>query len=171
MLRTLVLDNGFQPIAVVSWMEAMRLLITGKAEVVEEHEIEIRTVSQSWKLPSVLRYLKGIRRKKKTKVAFSRRNILFRDNYECQYCGSKEEPTFDHVIPVSKGGPTSWENVVIACLPCNQKKGSRTPERAGMKLRKKPVLPDWAPSFVIRLKETDPESWRSYLYWSMPLES
>lgn len=168
MWRTLVLDQSFQPVDVVSWMEAMRLLVTGKAEVVEEHDVEIRSSTQSWKLPSVLRYIRGMRKRSK-RVIFSRRNVFYRDNYSCQYCGSKEEPTFDHVVPSSQGGKTVWENVVLACFPCNQKKGARTPEQAGMRLIKKPVEPKWVPVIALRIRETDPESWRTYLYWNTEL--
>jgi len=172
-MRVLILDAAFQPIEVVGWMRAMTLLVSGKAEVVEEYDdIWIRSTTDEWKLPSILRKIKKYG-KKKRKVTFCRQNIYFRDEWMCQYCTTKHTPkelTFDHVLPKSQGGETSWENVVAACHPCNQKKGGRTPREAGMKLIKEPIKPKWVPVLTIRMRANDPESWRNFLYWNVELE-
>lgn len=171
--NVLVLDKALQPIEVVGWEDAVVLLVTGKAEVVEEYEdVDIRSEKMTFKLPSVLRLLTYFA-KRKPLVRFSRYNIFLRDNWCCQYCGGKrksEDLTFDHVTPVVQGGRKSWENIVAACMPCNRKKGGRTPEQAGMRLLRKPVQPRLTPVMTIRLTATTPESWRSYLYWHSELE-
>lgn len=173
--KTLVLDKSYQPVEIISWTEAITLLVLGKAEIVEEYEdVEIRSARLTFKLPSILRLLKSFKQRKAVK--FSRYNIFYRDKWKCQYCGDKkksEDLTFDHVIPKSRKTPDShktWENIVAACISCNRRKGGRTPQEAGMKLLKKPVKPDWSPSMTIRLKENDPESWRNYIYWHVELE-
>lgn len=171
MKRVLLLDTGMQPIDVVSWTKAMQLLVTGRAEVVEEYEdVEIRSATQSWKLPSVLRKIASKFRYRPRKVRFSRKNILARDNSECQYCRSKHELTMDHVIPVSQGGKTTWENVVTACFECNQFKADRTPKQAGMTLIRKPVRPRQDYAVVLKIRETDPkDAWATYFYWNSEL--
>lgn len=172
-MRVLVLDAAFEPIEVVGWARAMTLMVTGRAEVVREYDdVYIRSANDEWKLPSIIRRMRKYG-KKKRKVVFSRRNIYFRDNWRCQYCRSNtavRNLTFDHVTPKSKGGKTTWENVVTACHTCNQKKGGRTPRDAGMKLWKEPTKPKWVPVLTIRMKKGDPESWRSFLYWNVELE-
>lgn len=175
--KTLLLDSGFQPVKIISWMRAIELLLAGKAEVVEEYDdIPIRSVNFSLKLPSILRLVKTYK-KRKEKVKFSRYNVFYRDDWTCQYCGEKkktEELTFDHVIPKSRRTPDSgksWENIVTACWRCNHKKGSKTPDEARMTLLKKPQKPSWTPQLVIRLKGSEPESWLSYIYWHVPLEN
>ena len=172
MKRVLILDNAMQPVDVVSWMRAMQLLVTGKAEVVEEYDdVEIRSAHQSWKLPSVLRKVCSKFRYRPRKAKFSRRNIMARDNDCCQYCPAKTDLTLDHVLPTSQGGKTTWENVVTACFDCNQMKGGRTPEQAGMKLKKLPIRPKHEYSIILKIKETDPrDAWASYLYWNTELE-
>lgn len=173
--KCLVLDPGYMPIDVVDWMKALELLFSGKAQVVEEYEdVPIRSQKLSLRLPSVLRLLKSYTRRKHVK--FSRSNIFWRDKFCCQYCGIKKgsnELTFDHVIPKCRRTEESfksWENIVAACIPCNRRKAGRTPEEAGMRLLKRPVKPHWSPQMTIRLKTTDPEAWRSYIYWNIELE-
>lgn len=172
MKRVLLLDKAYQPLDVVGWREAMELLVTGKAEVVEEYEDTwIRSPSRKWRLPSILRKLSRMKWRKRT-VVFSRQNIFFRDNWTCQYCGDKKKVgdlTFDHVKPQCRGGKTNWENVVAACWPCNQKKANFLPQEVGMRLLRTPVKPKIVPTVVIRLKESDPQSWRDYLYWNTEL--
>lgn len=153
----------------------MTLVFSGKAEIVEEYDnVEIRSMRESFKLPSILRLIKSFSRRKYVK--FSRSNIFWRDRFRCQYCDAKpatDDLTFDHVIPRSRGTPESrksWENIVTACLRCNQKKADRTPQEAGMRLLKKPTKPRWTPQMTIRLKATDPEAWRSYVYWTTELD-
>ena len=107
-------------------------------------------------------------------VSFSRRNIFKRDHYTCQYCGAQpgsEELSIDHVVPRSRGGQSSWENCVPACIPCNKRKADRLTRQAGMKLRKLPQRPTWKPMYArdcVRI-----ESWSRFLseaYWNVALE-
>ena len=132
----------------VHWQRAVALLFQGKVEVVEEYDDkEIRSITFTLKMPSVVRFLRAIRGKKKA-VKFSRQNVYARDGGRCQYCISKVarfEATYDHVVPRAHGGKTTWENIVIACVPCNQRKGGRTPAQAGMRLRTLPVRPKKLP--------------------------
>ncbi len=98
-------------------------------------------------------------------VAFSRRNIYRRDNYTCQYCG--EQPgvsklSVDHVMPRSRGGPSTWENCVLACLTCNRRKGARTPREAGLQLRSRPRRPLWHPRLLVGMHQRK-ESWQHFL--------
>ncbi len=104
-------------------------------------------------------------------VVFNRRNLYRRDHYTCQYCGTRQEPghlTIDHVLPISRGGDTSWENCVVACRSCNWKKGSRTPEEAGLGLRRHPDKPHWSPRYAAFARRDRPESWDNFLNFSHP---
>lgn len=168
MSHALVLNATFEPLQIVSWQRAMQLLFQGKVEVVEESEKEIRTVRFTMKVPAVLRLLTYVPLKKKKQIVrFSRANIFLRDNSVCQYCGksfSKTHLTLDHVIPIVQGGKKSWENIVTACKPCNQKKGGRTPAQAGIHLKRKPRRPNWLPMAQLTVGVSlAPESWKIYL--------
>lgn len=147
MARTLVLNAAYEPIHLVSWEKAMCLVFTAKAEIVAEYDQMIRSVSQNFRMPSVVRLKKYVRTFKRTMNArCTRRNILMRDRFSCQYCGlrcSATTITIDHVMPRSRGGRTTWENVVAACHPCNRRKADRTPEEAHLHLAKKPRRPTW----------------------------
>jgi len=175
MESTLLLNASFEPLKIISWQRAITLLFAGKVEVIEEYSKEIHSVTFSVKLPSILRLLKYVKVKKSRIVKFSRANIYARDKYTCQYCNTgfrSEELTFDHVIPVSRGGTKSWENIVTACIECNRRKGGLTPPEAGMKLVQKPVEPSWVPSLSLTLVfKNAPESWRDYLYWNVELDT
>lgn len=171
-MRTLVLDMGYQPINTVPFTRALTYLAKGKVEVLEEYE---QPIHPDWVAPAVVRLTHWIRPHRK-RVKFSRQNVLARDHWTCQYCGkrfSTRDLTFDHVIPRSRGGKTSWENIVTACggtpTSCNHVKADRTPEEAGMKLRKKPMRPTWLPIFNFALQEITriPPEWRDY--WSSEL--
>lgn len=173
MEKTLLLNITYEPLRVISWQKAITLLTLGKVEVVEEYDREIRSVSFSIKLPAVVRLLRLVKWREGP-VKFSRKNIYARDRGLCQYCGKelkRQEITYDHVIPKSQGGDSSWENVVTSCLDCNSHKGGRTPRQAGMKLRKIPKRPKWNMSLriTIGLRQT-PDSWRDYLYWNIELD-
>jgi len=175
MEQTLLLNATYEPLKVVHWQKAVTLWCQGKVEIVAVHDREVRAVSFSFKLPSVIRLLRYVRIKKRFDyVPFSRANIYARDAYCCQYCAkshSTTELTFDHVIPVSKGGRKDWENIVTCCVSCNRRKGGRTPEEAGMGLVRTPRRPDSAPAirFTIGLRSA-PDSWRDYLYWNLELD-
>jgi len=172
MEQVLLLNISYEPLKVINWKKAITLLCLGKVEVIEEYSHEIRSVSFSIKLPSVVRLLKIVKRTK-SPVKFSRQNIYARDKYKCQYCGMKfssEDLTYDHILPKSRGGKTEWENIVTCCIECNRKKGGLTPKEASMRLLRKPVKPTWVPAIRITIgfKEV-PQSWRDYLYWHVEL--
>jgi 5-methylcytosine-specific restriction endonuclease McrA len=164
----------------ISWQRAITLFFSGKVEVLEEYaDREIRSVTFAIKIPAVVRFLRALRGQR-TRIRFSRENVYTRDSGKCQYCGTRvarPEATYDHVMPRSKGGQTTWENIVIACLGCNQKKGGRTPEQAGMKLLSKPVRPKRLPDsfrMTFAWKKGMPEPWRNWLrdlvYWNGELD-
>ena len=172
MEQVLLLNITYEPLKIINWKRAISLLLLEKVEVLEEYNRDIRSVSFSLRLPSVVRLLKFVKRPK-TPVKFSRQNIYARDKYCCQYCGKKypsEELTYDHVIPKYRGGKTQWKNIVCCCMDCNRKKGGRTPREAGMRLIKKPSEPKWLPAIRITVGFREvPQSWRDYLYWPVEL--
>lgn len=173
MEKTLLLNITYEPLQVISWQKAITLLTLGKVEVVEEYDRDVRSVSFSIKLPAVVRLLRFVKWREQA-AKFSRRNIYARDHGQCQYCGrslAQHELTFDHVVPKSQGGGTTWDNVVTACVECNGRKGGRTPKQAGMTLRSQPRAPKW--ELALRLTigiNNAPDSWRDYLYWNIELE-
>lgn len=180
-METLVLDTSYVPVARVHWQRAVTLLFMGKVEVVEEYEDkDIKSVTFSIKMPSIVRFLRSMTRKRRT-IKFSRENVFARDNGKCQYCGvrlARPEATYDHVVPRAQGGLTTWENVVICCVPCNQRKGNRTPAQARMTLKTTPTRPRKLPDHVritVAWRKGDPDSWlqwlSSYSYWNAELEA
>jgi 5-methylcytosine-specific restriction endonuclease McrA len=178
-METLVLDQSYLPVARVHWQRAITLFFMGKVEIVDEYEDqEIHSMTFSMKMPSIVRFIRSIRSKKKA-VKFSRENVYARDKGKCQYCGhlvARHEATYDHVVPRAAGGKTEWNNVVICCYTCNQKKSCRTPEQAGMRLKAMPIRPKNLPDVRITIvwRRGDPEAWRSfcrdYTYWNAELE-
>ena len=179
-METLVLDVGYQPHARISWQEAIvKILIDRTVQVVEEYDEKfINTVNWTVKMPSVIRLLTPV--KKKQAVKFSRHAIYARDKGRCQYCGVKvsmKVMQYEHVIPRAQGGKTNFENIVASCCSCNQRKGSRTPEQAGMRLLSKPVRPRSLPErgdLDMMYRSGMPGSWKQYLrdavYWEGALE-
>ncbi len=177
-MQTLVLNVGYQPIQRVPWETAIVWVLEKAVEVVDEHpDRYINTVSWSVKMPSVVRFLRPINRKRAIK--FSRHNIYARDHRRCQYCNqrvARDRFTYDHVVPRSQGGLTEWTNVVVACVACNQRKAGRTPAQAGMRLAQVPVKPKKLSATEPELyyQEGMPESWRTWLrdasYWNGELE-
>lgn len=176
MEHTLVLNATYEPINIVTWKRALRLLCQGKVEVLAEYDREIRSITFTIKMPSVLRLLKYVKiRKRFHHVKFCRANIYARDAHTCQYCGKKcttENLTFDHIIPIVKGGGKTWDNIVTSCIECNHKKGGLTPDEAGMGLIRQPKEPEWIPTMLhITIGfRTAPQAWRDYFYWNIELE-
>lgn len=175
MEQTLVLNATYEPLRIVPWQKAITLLFQGKVEVIATHDREIRGVTVRVRLPSVLRLLRHVRMKRAfSDVPFSRANVYARDDHRCQYCGHRLPPTqltFDHVLPVARGGQKAWDNIVTCCIPCNRRKGDRTPEEAGLHLIRRPRRPPALPALTIRFGiHRTPESWRDYLYWDAFLE-
>lgn len=188
---TLVLNRNWQPVNVVSVARALTMVWKEAARIIDVNdygcyswedwssikpdndEAAIHSVSLSFKVPEVItlfRYSKS----PPTTVSFSRRNIFKRDDNTCQYCGIKpgtEELTIDHVIPRAKGGQTTWENCVLACVDCNSRKEDKLLKNTDMKLLKTPVQPRWTPQFACKTIRV--ENWRKFLsdvYWNVPLE-
>lgn len=167
--HTLLLTPWMQAHRIVGWQEAICKLVEGEIEVLESHEdpeAKVSSPSVSFQIPSVARIKTPIPFNKKG-VKFSRVNVLTRDNFTCQYCGNKfprRQLNYDHVLPRNQGGKTVWTNIVTACLPCNSRKGGRTPEQARMRLLKQPVRPSFLPlqmpAVPVRMV---PESWKAYL--------
>ncbi len=161
----LLLNSGFEPLRVISWQRAITLFFSGKVEVVEEYERDIRSVSLVIRAPAVVRLLSYARIGRRS-PPLCRTNVLARDNFQCQYCSkelSPKEATLDHVLPRSQGGRTTWDNIVCCCPYCNRKKGGRTPRQAKMALLRQPSKPDWLPVLNIKLHGRIPESWYNFL--------
>jgi 5-methylcytosine-specific restriction endonuclease McrA len=140
----LVLNATYEPLNVVSVKRAIVLLLKEKAELVEAAEAMLRSESFSLPVPLVIRLVYFVKIPRRISLPVTRRGVLSRDHYTCQYCGatpSRKNLTVDHVIPRSRGGKTTWENVVTACDKCNGRKGNRTPTEAGLKLLTQPERP------------------------------
>jgi 5-methylcytosine-specific restriction endonuclease McrA len=162
--RVLILNASFEPLHVCSVKRAIQLLMTEVAVRVEDAEAVLRTPSRAVPVPSVVRLVRYVRRPHRQKVAFNRRNLFRRDDHRCQYCGRRgSDLTLDHVQPRSRGGPTSWENVVACCRPCNARKRDRTPEEAGMALARSPKAPRFVFSSAYGLIQDVDPIWRRYL--------
>jgi 5-methylcytosine-specific restriction endonuclease McrA len=146
---TLLLTPQFLPDRVVSWEKAVVLLFLGKLEVLEEYDVPIRSPRLELLTPAVARLVRGGKPRRRV-LPFSRNNVLRRDDFRCQYCGHRFAPkelSLDHVLPRSRGGPRTWENIVACCFPCNTRKGNRTPEEARFTLLRRPVRPKvWSTS-------------------------
>jgi 5-methylcytosine-specific restriction endonuclease McrA len=176
----LVLNADFRPLSyfplsIWSWQDAVKAVFLDRVSVLNEYETEVHSTSLTMRLPSVIalkEYIPAARR-----PAFTRFNVFLRDRFECQYCGADRpapDLTFDHVIPRSRGGRTTWENVVAACGPCNLRKGSKLPREIGMHPRQVPRQPtSWELQENGRAFPPNHlhESWRDYLYWDSELES
>lgn len=172
-IHVLVLDSGYQPVERTTWQDAIVKVFKGAAEVVEYYADKVvHSASEEWQVPSVIRLVEYLVTNKK-KIKFSRANIFARDKGKCQYCGKAEKLntyTMDHVVPRARGGVTKWENIVVCCWDCNQKKSSRTLEQVGMRLRTKPSRPTNLRQQFDWIDKNIPETWRDYLYWHGALE-
>ncbi len=162
--RVLLLNQTYEPLNIVSLRRAIKLLVLLKAELVyfdEDHLIKSSSISIP--RPVVIRLKRYIHLKYR-EPPLTKKNILLRDNYTCQYCGTRKPPlTIDHVIPKSRGGKDTWENLVTACVKCNAKKGDRTPEEAGMKLLSRPRKPTYFELIIMRSR-IDDERWKEFLF-------
>lgn len=187
---TLVLNRNWQPVNVTTvaralvlvWNESARVVDTDSFQLYDwsdwarlqptEGELFIQAVTMRLKVPEVVA-LNGYDRLPTASVSFSRRNIFKRDHYACQYCGMQpgtDELTIDHVVPRSRGGASTWENCVLACVSCNKRKADRTPDEAHMRLKHRPVRPDWRPLYAAH--DVRIASWTKFLseaYWNAEL--
>lgn len=207
----LMLDKGFQAYDAMPVRDAFCKIETERATFVDSDYIQysleqwfalpihnhdyIITGRDAVRVPEVMRFLDHKLDHSRSRVMFNRKNLYKRDGYRCQYCGCKPKPdeiTVDHILPQSRGGLSSFTNCVLACLKCNLKKGDRTPEEAGMQLRRlimgpdgiaqvqyyyRPVHPKWHPAYSLPKLSKFPESWPNFLqmkndelYWYVELE-
>jgi 5-methylcytosine-specific restriction endonuclease McrA len=165
-MKSLVLNYSYEPLQFCSAKRAIVMIFNGRAEPIESDRYVVRSPTTIFKVPTVIRVLNIVKRSKFRDVSFSKKNILRRDNFTCQYCGSTDKSlTVDHVIPKSRGGKSNWINVVVACKPCNLTKGNQTPLEKGMRLLTKPSQPgSFWPFFKIPTGPTAHlEVWRKYL--------
>ncbi len=164
--RVLILNQTFEPLQVCSARRAVVLLFAGKAERVEDGHRLLRSPSIALVIPSVIRLHRFINRPARPAISFTKKNILKRDAYTCQYCGRNggERMTIDHVVPKSLGGRTVWENVVGACRACNLRKGNKRLEDVGMRLQRVPAKPlsMFYLGFLARTPQRPP-AWNKYL--------
>ena len=159
----LVLNANYSPMMICTAKRAICMDYLDKVEVLVNYQEQVHSPSLSWDLPSVVK-IRDFVRYNNLSVDLNRKNIIARDEYTCQYCGkSKSHLTIDHVIPKGKGGQDTWENLVVACKPCNQKKGDRTPDEAGMPLTRIPKRPNRLHYFQRFVKEKQ-QDWRPYLF-------
>jgi 5-methylcytosine-specific restriction endonuclease McrA len=159
----LVLNATYEPINVCTVRRAVVLLLKDKAEILEHAEWELHSATRTVPRPMVIRLVSYVRIPRDThRRKITRRAVFARDDWTCQYCGSRSSLTVDHVIPRSKGGASSWDNIVASCAPCNRRKGNALPRQAGMHLQKQPRTP--SPHVFIHVASpTIPMAWRQYL--------
>lgn len=167
----LLLNSTYEALGTVTVKRAVRLLFSRKAEIIHDngqllHSGISRLTQETWKipLPSIVRLLYYVSKGRKH-VALTKKNVILRDDGKCGYCGKREDLnmlTVDHIQPVSRGGKSTWENLISCCRLCNSRKGNRTPEEAKMPLLRKPYRPKYLPFFVIK-RNTMPDEWWKYL--------
>ena len=163
---------SYYPLSLWPWQEVIKAVFLDKVEVVSSYDHVVRSPSFEMQLPSVVSLKHYVAQDRSP--AFTRFNLFLRDSFSCQYCGSGEDLTFDHVMPRSRGGRTTWANIVTACAPCNLRKGGRTPREAQMTPFR---LPDQPSMFELQeLGRRFPPhhlhvSWLDYLYWDIELEA
>ena len=175
-IPALVLNADFRPLSYYplslwSWQETVKAVFLDRVNIVSEYDRYVRSPNFEMKVPSVVSLKTYV--KPALYPAFTRFNLFLRDRFSCQYCGSPDDLTFDHVIPRAHGGQTRWDNVVAACSPCNLAKGGYLPSEIGMHPEQKPYRPtvfelhrngrQFPPNFLH-------ESWLDYLYWDSELE-
>lgn len=160
-MRTLVLNAGYEPLAVVSFKRALVLVLDGKATVVENGDRPLVGLNRSIPRPSVILLARYVRLPRNRAVPVSRRGVLRRDSHRCAYCGA-HATTVDHVMPRSRGGGDTWENLVACCTRCNNVKSDRTPEEKGWTLRVRPYVPR-GPGWVVRGADARDPAWEAYL--------
>jgi len=162
---------SYYPLSLWSWQESVKAVFLDRVNIVSEYERQVRSPSFAMRLPSVVSLKSYVR--PALYPAFTRFNVFLRDRFCCQYCGARNDLTFDHLIPRSRGGMTRWDNVVAACAPCNLRKGGKLSGEARMQPAQKPYRPTvyelhrngrlFPPNYLH-------DSWLDYLYWDTELE-
>ena len=163
---------SYYPLSLWPWQEVIKAVFLDRVDVISTYDQVVRSPSFEMQLPSVVSLKSYVPQDRPP--AFTRFNLFLRDGFACQYCGSPDELTFDHVIPRSRGGRTTWENIVTACAPCNLTKGGRMPREARMHPRRHPERPStWELQDNGRRFPPNHlhESWLDYLYWDIELEA
>lgn len=158
--KVLVLNATHMPINICGWKRAMKLIFKGKALVLRGSGAMI---NEKYVLPLVVRLQNYIPRPYR-EIVLNRKNIYLRDNHTCQYCGKNGNLTIDHVIPKSRGGVDSWSNIVACCIRCNNRKGDKLLEEAGMKLKRSPYKPPSALYLHMTRLSYVPECWTEYFF-------
>lgn len=161
---------SYYPLSLWPWQTAVKAVFLDRVDIVDTYQREIHSPTRTMKIPSVIALRQYV--KPSEYPAFTRFNLFLRDRFQCQYCGSHKDLTFDHVVPRRLNGRTTWENVTTACSPCNLKKGGRTPKQAHMHLHETPYRPtSWQlqdhgrrfpPNYLH-------DSWVDWLYWDVEL--
>jgi 5-methylcytosine-specific restriction endonuclease McrA len=162
----LVLNASYEPLQLISIRRAVILLLQDKAEMVEATQQLLRATGVAFKIPLVIRLVRYIKIPRRLRLPCSRRGVLARDRETCQYCGiqpGRSQLTVDHVTPRSRGGLTTWDNVVAACRECNHRKGGRTPEEADMLLLTVPRQPQYVAFALLGELERN-DVWRKYAF-------
>jgi 5-methylcytosine-specific restriction endonuclease McrA len=159
----LVLNATYEPINVCTVRRAVVLLLKEKAEMIEHAEAQLHSATNTMSRPMVIRLVSYVRIPRDThRRKITRRAVFARDDWTCQYCGSRSNLTVDHVVPRSKGGPSSWDNIVASCAPCNRRKGNALLRHSGMTLTRTPSTP--SPHVFIQVASpTIPAAWKAYL--------
>lgn len=162
---------SYYPLSLWPWQDVVKAVFLERVDVVAQYDHVVRSPSYQMRLPSVIALREFV--KQDRPPAFTRFNVFLRDGFECVYCGSPDDLTFDHVIPRSRGGRTSWDNIVAACSPCNLRKGGRMPVDAQMHPARPPGRPNayqlqemgrkFPPNFLHK-------TWLDYLYWDIELD-
>ncbi|MGI9372872.1 MAG: HNH endonuclease [Hyphomicrobiales bacterium] len=162
---------SYYPLSLWNWQDAVKAVFLDRVNIVSHYERVVHSPSFEFRLPSVVSLKNYVKPAKYP--AFTRFNVFLRDKFTCQYCGIRDDLTFDHVVPRSRGGMTTWENVVAACSPCNLRKGGKMPKDAQMIPAQSPIRPTvyqlhangrmFPPNYLH-------ESWMDYLYWDTELE-
>ena len=168
MQQALLVDRNYMALSIISWQKAIKLIVKGKAEAIEtKSKIVIKGILGAVKIPTILRLVIDIPwRAHKSRMRFTRRNVMVRDDYRCQYCNKKlgkTNGTIDHVIPKIQSGQTTYNNCVACCKECNHYKSGRTPEEAGMRLITMPTRPSFLILYKHYLNENSPEEWSDYI--------
>ena len=156
--KVLVLNADYSPLNVTTLHRGFNLVFTGKAEIVKSSDNLIVTDKKSYERPVIIRLLNYVRYVYR-RLRVNRHKIYKRDGHKCVYCGNSKQLTIDHLIPKSKGGKNTWENLVTCCSKCNVKKGDKTIEQAGLRLLKKPYEPD---IFIEAMNTTLEKVWNEY---------
>ncbi len=162
---------SYYPLSLWSWQDAIKAVFLDRVNIVAHYDKAVHSPSFEMRLPSVVSLKTFV--KPTTNPAFTRFNVFLRDRFSCQYCGNHDDLTFDHLVPRSRGGQTTWDNVVTACAACNLRKGNKTPGEAGMRPGQFPFQPSvthlhrngrlFPPNYLH-------ESWMDYLYWDTELD-